>query len=57
MPLSLPCLDDPSTVEDANAHPGIMPRKTIGAADYFHEVIGGPTRKSALSGHSFGGLT
>jgi non-heme chloroperoxidase len=49
--------DDPSTVEEANEHPAIMARKTIGQiADHFHEVTGGLTRKPALIGHSFGGL-
>src|ERR1700726_3178864 len=48
--------DDPSTVEEANEHPAIMARKTIGQiADHFHEVTGGLTRKPALIGHSFGG--
>jgi non-heme chloroperoxidase len=49
--------DDPDTVEEANAHPEVFAKKTVGqVADHFDEVIGGLTRKPAVIGHSFGGL-
>ncbi len=49
--------DDPETVDEANAHPEVMARKTIGqVADHFGEVIGALDRKPAVIGHSFGGL-
>jgi non-heme chloroperoxidase len=49
--------DDPDTVEEANAHPEILAKKTIGqVADHFDEIISGLTRKPAVIGHSFGGL-
>jgi non-heme chloroperoxidase len=49
--------DDPDTVEEANADPGVFANKTIGqVADHYSEVIGGLTRKPAVIGHSFGGL-
>jgi non-heme chloroperoxidase len=49
--------DDPETVEEANAHPEVFARKTIGqVADHFEAVIGRLDRKPAVVGHSFGGL-
>src|ERR1700748_1653897 len=49
--------DDPQTVEQANAHPDVMAKKTVGqVADHFGEVIAELDRKPALVGHSFGGL-
>jgi non-heme chloroperoxidase len=49
--------DDPNTVEDANRHPGVFARKSVGQiADHFGEVIGTLKQKPALIGHSFGGL-
>src|SRR5260370_693759 len=46
--------DDPSTVEDANKHPEVLPRKSVGQiADHFCDVIGRLTNKPALIGHSF----
>jgi non-heme chloroperoxidase len=49
--------DDPETVEEANAHPEVFAKKTVGqVADHFDEVISGLTRKPAVIGHSFGGL-
>jgi pimeloyl-ACP methyl ester carboxylesterase len=49
--------DDPQTVEEANANPGVFARKTVGqVADHFDDVIGGLERKPAIVGHSFGGL-
>ncbi|HSY07622.1 MAG TPA: alpha/beta hydrolase [Steroidobacteraceae bacterium] len=49
--------DDPDTVAEANAHPDLFARKTIGAvADYLERIIAGLSKKPALIGHSFGGL-
>ena len=49
--------DDPVTVEDANKHPEVLARKSVGQiADHFGDVIGKLTTKPALIGHSFGGL-
>jgi pimeloyl-ACP methyl ester carboxylesterase len=49
--------DDPETVEEANAHPEVFARKSIGqVADHFAAVIGQLDRKPAVVGHSFGGL-
>jgi non-heme chloroperoxidase len=49
--------DDPDTVEEANVHPKVFARKSIGqVADHFDEIIRGLTRKPAIIGHSFGGL-
>jgi non-heme chloroperoxidase len=49
--------DDPDTVAEANADPGVFANKTIGqVADHYSEVIGGLTRQPAVIGHSFGGL-
>jgi non-heme chloroperoxidase len=49
--------DDPPTVQEANANPDVMARKTIGQiADHFEVIIGGLKTKPAVIGHSFGGL-
>src|SRR4051794_26587743 len=49
--------DDPETVEEANAHPEVFAKKTVGqVADHFDEVISGLTSKPVVVGHSFGGL-
>jgi non-heme chloroperoxidase len=49
--------DDPETVEEANAHPEVFAKKTVGqVADHFDEIVSGLTRKPAVVGHSFGGL-
>jgi non-heme chloroperoxidase len=49
--------DDPETVEEANAHPEVFAKKTVGqVADHFEEVIRGLDRRPAIVGHSFGGL-
>ena len=49
--------DDPETVAEANAAPGVFANKTIGAvADHFDKVISGLKKKPAVIGHSFGGL-
>jgi non-heme chloroperoxidase len=49
--------DDPDTVEEANAHPEVFARKSIGdVARHYSEIIGRLERKPILIGHSFGGL-
>jgi len=49
--------DDPPTVEEANANPDVMARKTVGQiADHFEEIIRELKIKPAVIGHSFGGL-
>jgi non-heme chloroperoxidase len=49
--------DDPATVEEANAHPGVLANKSVGdVADHFDEIVRGLTKKPAIIGHSFGGL-
>src|ERR1700722_2034691 len=56
-PVSPGWLDDPDTVEEANANPEVFADKTVGqVADHYGEVIGGLSRKPAVIGHSFGGL-
>jgi len=49
--------DDPETVEEAQAHPGVFAHKTVKqVADHFADLIGQLTDKPAVVGHSFGGL-
>src|SRR6476660_568878 len=49
--------DDPETVEEANAHPEVFARKSVGqVADHFADLIGQLDDKPAVIGHSFGGL-
>jgi pimeloyl-ACP methyl ester carboxylesterase len=49
--------DDPDTVAEANAHPEVFARKSVGQiADHSQAVIGLLDRKPAVIGHSFGGL-
>jgi pimeloyl-ACP methyl ester carboxylesterase len=49
--------DDPETVAEANAHPEVFARKSVGeVVDHFGELIGKLSRKPAVVGHSFGGL-
>ena len=49
--------DDPETVEEANADPQVMAKKSVGqVADHYQEVIEGLKKKPAVVGHSFGGL-
>jgi pimeloyl-ACP methyl ester carboxylesterase len=49
--------EDAATVKEANEHPDVFARKSVGQiADHFEEVIGQLDRKPALIGHSFGGL-
>jgi pimeloyl-ACP methyl ester carboxylesterase len=48
---------DPDTVEEANAHPEVFARKTVGqVADHYQAVIARLAKKPAVIGHSFGGL-
>lgn len=56
-PVEAPWPDDPDTVEEANAHPEVMAKKTVGqVADSIGELIGHLDKKPAIVGHSFGGL-
>ena len=49
--------DDPDTVEEANEHPEVFAKKTVGqVADHFDEILRGLDKKPAVVGHSFGGL-
>jgi pimeloyl-ACP methyl ester carboxylesterase len=49
--------DDPETVAEANANPGVFSGKSIKeVADHFADVIRQLQRKPAIVGHSFGGL-
>jgi len=49
--------DDPASVAEANADPGVMAGKTVGqVADHLSTVISQLERKPAVIGHSFGGL-
>ena len=49
--------DDPATVAEARAHPGVFAKKSIGqVADHLAGLIGRLKKKPAVIGHSFGGL-
>jgi pimeloyl-ACP methyl ester carboxylesterase len=49
--------DDPDTVEEANAHPEVFAKKTVGqVADHFDEIVSKLDKKPIIIGHSFGGL-
>src|SRR5215213_10722197 len=49
--------DDPETVAEANAHPEVFARKSIGdVADHLEAVVRRLHREPVLVGHSFGGL-
>ena len=49
--------DDPESVDEANANPGVFADKTVGqVADHFEHVVRGLIKKPAIVGHSFGGL-
>jgi non-heme chloroperoxidase len=49
--------DDPETVEEAKAKPGVFAHKSVGqVADYVEAIIRRLERKPAIVGHSFGGL-
>src|SRR5260370_356333 len=56
-PLTPSWPDDPDTVEEANEHPEVFARKTVGqVADHYAAVIGKLAKKPAVIGHSFAGL-
>jgi pimeloyl-ACP methyl ester carboxylesterase len=56
-PLAPDWPDDPETVEQARANPGVFAKKTLKQiGDHTAEVIGGLTKKPAVMGHSTGGL-
>ena len=49
--------DDPATVEEARAHPGVFAGKSVGAiTDHVAELVGALDQKPVVIGHSFGGL-
>jgi non-heme chloroperoxidase len=49
--------DDPETVEEAKADPGVFANKSVGqVADSYAEIIGRLEERPAVVGHSFGGL-
>ena len=49
--------DDPLTVEEANAHPDVFARKSIGdVVEHYEAIIEALDRAPAIVGHSFGGL-
>ena len=49
--------DDPETVEEANANPGVFANKSVGqVADHLDGIIRRLTKKPVIIGHSFGGL-
>jgi non-heme chloroperoxidase len=49
--------DDPETVQEAMADPGVLPHKTIGQiANHYCVIIDKLEKKPALIGHSIGGL-
>jgi non-heme chloroperoxidase len=49
--------DDPETVEEARANPGVLAKKTLKqVADHTTEVINALDKKPAVLGHSTGGL-
>jgi pimeloyl-ACP methyl ester carboxylesterase len=49
--------DDPETVAEANANPGVFAGKTVGqVADHYADVISKLDKKPIVIGHSFGGL-
>src|SRR5919197_4503936 len=56
-PLTPDWPDDPGTVEEARANPGVLAKKTLAqVADHTAELIGRLERKPAVMGHSTGGL-
>jgi pimeloyl-ACP methyl ester carboxylesterase len=56
-PLTASWPDDPETVEEARANPGVFAGKTVGqVAGHVGELIGRLATKPAVVGHSFGGL-
>jgi pimeloyl-ACP methyl ester carboxylesterase len=56
-PLTPDWPDDPETVEEARANPGVLANKTLGQiADHTADVIEALDKKPAVMGHSTGGL-
>jgi non-heme chloroperoxidase len=56
-PLTPDWPDDPETVDEARATPGVLAKKTLGQiADHTAEIITGLDEKPAVIGHSTGGL-
>lgn len=56
-PLTPDWPDDPETVEEARANPGLLAKKTLKQiADHTAEVVNALDRKPVLVGHSTGGL-
>src|SRR5260370_39595402 len=56
-PLTPSWPDDPDTVEEANEHPEVFARNTVGqVADHYAAVISKLAKKPAVIGHSFRGL-
>jgi non-heme chloroperoxidase len=56
-PLAPDWPDDPETVDQARANPGVLARKTLGqVADHITEIITALDKKPAVIGHSTGGL-
>lgn len=49
--------DDPDTVAEANAHPEVLARKTVGqVAEHVGRIVRALQRRPAIVGHSLGGL-
>jgi pimeloyl-ACP methyl ester carboxylesterase len=49
--------NEPATVDEGNAHPEVLAKKSVGdVADHLEEVIGALDARPAIIGHSFGGL-
>jgi pimeloyl-ACP methyl ester carboxylesterase len=56
-PLTPDWPDDPATVDEARANPGVLAKKTLGQiADHTVEIIDALDHKPAVIGHSTGGL-
>ena len=56
-PLTPDWPDDPETVEEARANPGVLARKTLNqVADHTASIIKALDKKPAVMGHSTGGL-
>src|SRR5918996_6394373 len=56
-PLTPDWPDDPETVEEARANPGVLAKKTLKQiADHTTEIINALDKKPAVMGHSTGGL-
>ena len=56
-PLASDWPDDPETVDQARANPGVLAKKTLEqVAGHTTEIIGALAKKPAVIGHSTGGL-